>query len=95
MNCPKCGNEMSFGWMVPGKICYLEWAPGHGQFPMPRKGRVLLKPTPPRDTPFDFAEYRLISARLVNWPSLRMNNERSTQDELPQMRKTHGGGRAQ
>ena len=27
MNCPKCGNEMSLGWMIPGKICQLEWAP--------------------------------------------------------------------
>ena len=57
MNCPKCGNEMSFGWMEPGKICNLEWAPGHWQFPFPRKGRVLLKPTQPRDTPFDVVEY--------------------------------------
>ena len=57
MNCPKCGNEMSLGWMMPGQNCNLEWAPGHWQFPFPRKGRVLLKPTLPRDTPFDLAEY--------------------------------------
>lgn len=58
MNCPKCGNEMSPGWMVPGKNCNLEWAPGHGQFPMPRKGRVLLKPTPPPSSFLEFMEYR-------------------------------------
>jgi hypothetical protein len=57
MNCPKCGNEMSPGWMIPGKICHLEWAPERGQFPFPRKGRVRLKPTPPPNTPFDFVEY--------------------------------------
>ena len=34
MNCPKCGNEMSLGWMIPGKICQLEWAPERGQFPL-------------------------------------------------------------
>lgn len=57
MNCPKCGNEMSLGLMIPGKSCNLEWAPGHWQFPFLRKGRVLLKPTQPRDTPFDEMEY--------------------------------------
>ncbi len=68
MNCPKCGNEMASGWMVPGKICYLEWAPGHWQFPLPRKDKVRLKPTPPRDTPFDVMEYpayRCAACRLV------------------------------
>ncbi len=57
MNCPKCGNEMSSGWMIPGKICQMEWAPERGQFPFPRKGRVRLKPTPPPDTLFDLVEY--------------------------------------
>ena len=57
MNCPKCGNEMPPGWMMPGKNCNLEWAPGHWQFPFPRKDRVALKPTPPRDTPLDCGEY--------------------------------------
>ncbi|MGI5962255.1 MAG: PF20097 family protein [Lawsonibacter sp.] len=58
MNCPKCGNEMTFGWMMPRRAsANLEWAPGHAQFPLPRKGKVILKPTPPRDTPFDWSEY--------------------------------------
>ena len=40
MNCPKCGNELSPGWMAPGKICYLEWAPERWHFPLPPKNRV-------------------------------------------------------
>ncbi len=57
MNCPQCGAEMSPGLMIPGKNCDLEWAPGHWQFPFPRKGRVALKPPLPRDIPFDLPEY--------------------------------------
>ena len=57
MNCPKCGNEMSLGWMIPGKICQLEWAPERGQCPVPRTGRARPKPTPPPETLFDFVEY--------------------------------------
>ena len=46
MNCPKCGNELSPGWMVPRKICYLEWAPEHWYFPLLPKNKVRLNPTP-------------------------------------------------
>ena len=41
MNCPKCGNELSPGWMVQRKICYLEWAPEHWYFPLLPKNKVL------------------------------------------------------
>ena len=55
--CPKCGKELSPGILMPGKNCNLEWAAGHWQFPLPRKGRTVLRPIPPRDTPFDVPEY--------------------------------------
>ena len=91
------GRHLSRGFCIP-----VSQLPRHHALPRLQHCLFFLSATvgaaisrPPRDTPFDFAEYRLISARLVNWPSLRMNNERSAQDELPQMRKTHGGGRAQ
>ena len=57
MNCPKCGNELSPGWMVPRKICYLEWAPEHWYFPLLPKNKVRLNPTPPRSSFADFMEY--------------------------------------
>ena len=57
MNCPTCGKPMEPGWLILGKNCNLEWAPGRQQLPLPRKGRVKLLPTVPRDTPFDFPEY--------------------------------------
>ena len=57
MNCPKCGNELSPGWMAPGKICYLEWAPERWHFPLPPKNRVRLNPTPSRSSFADFMEY--------------------------------------
>ena len=57
MNCPKCGKELSPGILMPGENCNLEWAPGHGQFPLPRRGRAVLKPIPPRDPLFDVPEY--------------------------------------
>ena len=58
MNCPKCGMEMSPGWMAPGKICYLEWSPGHWYFPLPPRDRTRLKPNPPPSSPLEFMEYR-------------------------------------
>lgn len=58
MNCPKCGKEMSLGWMTPGKSSLnLEWAPGHWHFPLPRKGKLTLKPPLPRESAFDTSEY--------------------------------------
>ena len=57
MNCPNCGNEMERGLLMPGKIGDLEWAPEGWQFPFPRKGRVKLRSTEPRDTAFDFSQY--------------------------------------
>ena len=57
MNCPKCGNELSPGWMVPRKIWYLEWAPEHWYFPLLPKNKVRLNPTPPRSSFADFMEY--------------------------------------
>ena len=49
-------------WQVqrhPYKNCFLEWAPGRWQIqiPLPRKNRVKLRSTEPRDTVFDFPEY--------------------------------------
>ena len=57
MNCPKCGNELSPGWMVPRKICYLEWAPEHRYFPLLHKNKVRLTPTPPRSSIAEFMQY--------------------------------------
>ena len=59
MNCPNCGKEMEAGWMIPYKNCFLEWAPGRWQIqlPLPRKDRVKLRSTEPRDTACAFPEY--------------------------------------
>lgn len=48
---------METGLMMPGRNCGLEWAPGPWQFPFPRKNRVKLRPTEPRDTAFDIPQY--------------------------------------
>ena len=52
MNCPKCRKELSPGILMPGENCNLEWAPGHGQFPLPRRGRAVLSPSRPGTPPF-------------------------------------------
>lgn len=54
---------METGLMMPRKNCDLEWAPGRWQFPFPKKNRVKLRSTEPRDTVFDIPEYPALICR--------------------------------
>lgn len=65
MNCPKCGNEMSLGWMIPGKICQLEWPLSAGNFPFPARAGYGSNPPRPQIPSLTLWNILLISARLV------------------------------